>query len=173
MFLGGFGTTWSQILSRKLPDYSIGFQLNIPLRNRAAKADMITAQVALRRQEISLQRLNNTIRAEVRNALIALEEARRSYETAVEASELAEKLFEGEKKKYEMGASSLFYVVSYQRDLAAMRSTLVQAQSSYAKARVQLDYVTGDTLKANEISVDEALRGRVSRGPDPLPIPAR
>lgn len=173
VFLGGFGTTWSQLLSRKFPDYSIGFHLSVPLRNRTAKADMIAAQVALRRQEISLQRLNNSLRAEVRNALIALEEARHSYEAAVEASGLAEKLSEGERKKYELGASTLFSVVYYQRDLAAMRSALVQAQSSYAKARVQLDYVTGDILEANHVSIEEAKRGRISRAPDALPAVAR
>jgi outer membrane protein TolC len=173
LYLGGFGTTWSQILSRKLPDYAIAFQLSVPLRNRTAKADMIAAQIGLRQQEISQQRLVNSIRAEVRNALIALEEARASYAAAVEAHELAERLLEGERKKYELGTSSLFFVVNYQRDLATAKSAEVQAQSAYAKAKVQLHYLTGHILETNRISIEEAMAGRVARPADALPALAK
>src|SRR5688500_5692422 len=38
--VGGLGGVWDQILSRSFPDYALGFQLSIPLRNRAAQADV-------------------------------------------------------------------------------------------------------------------------------------
>ena len=46
-FLGGYGTVMSQLFRRNFPNYSIGFQLNVPLRNRSAQADMIQGQIAL------------------------------------------------------------------------------------------------------------------------------
>ena len=60
-------------------------------------------------------------------------------------------------------------MIQYQRDLAQAQSNVVAALSSYAKARVELDRVTGQTIKVNEIDVVEAMAGRVSRGPDALP----
>jgi outer membrane protein len=168
-FIGGFGTAMSQVFSRNFPNYSIGLQLSIPLRNRAARGDMVMDQVSLRQQEISQQRLINGIRVDVRNALIALEQAKASYEAAVKARTLAEEVLDAEQKKYALGASTIFFVIQYQRDLAQARSNEVAAESAYAKARVQLDQATGDTLTANHISIDEAMKGRVSQPPSQLP----
>ena len=44
--LGGLGGVWTQILGRSFPDYSLGFQLSIPLRNRAAQADITRDQLS-------------------------------------------------------------------------------------------------------------------------------
>ncbi len=43
------------------------------------------------------------------------------------------------------------------------------ALSAYARARTQLDLATGQTLEANNIQIDEAKTGRVSRAPSPIP----
>ena len=37
--VGGYGTVLSQIFSRNFPNYNVGFNLSIPIRNRAAQAD--------------------------------------------------------------------------------------------------------------------------------------
>ena len=47
-FVGGEGNALSQILRRNFPDYSAGFSLNIPFRNRASQADYVTDQLQLR-----------------------------------------------------------------------------------------------------------------------------
>jgi hypothetical protein len=39
----------------------------------------------------------------------------------------------------------------------------VAALSTYSRARVSLDQVLGETLEKNNVSVDEALKGRVAR----------
>jgi outer membrane protein len=39
-FFGGYGTLLDQILSQKCPTCEIGIQLNLPIRNRVAQADM-------------------------------------------------------------------------------------------------------------------------------------
>jgi outer membrane protein len=167
--VGGFGRTMNQVFSRNFPDYSVAFQLNIPIRNRSARADMILDQVTLRQQELSQQRTMNAVRVDVRNALIAVEQARASYLAAQKARILAEQTLDAEQKKYALGASTIFFVIQYQRDLAQARSNEVAAQSSYAKSRVQLNQATGQTLDANRISIGEAKEGRVAQAPSPLP----
>jgi len=168
-FIGGLGSAFSQVFSRKFPDYSVGFQLSIPIRNRSAQADYILDELQLRTQELQHQRTVNSVRVDVRNALIAVQQATASYKAAVKARELAEQTLDAEQKKYTLGASTIFFVIQYQRDLATARSTEVTAQSSYAKAKVQLDEATGDTLDRYNISIDEAIKGRVSRAPSALP----
>jgi outer membrane protein TolC len=172
-FLGGYGTVMSQLFARNFPTYSIGFQLNIPLRNRSAQADMIQGQIALRQQEIKEQQLVNQIRVDVTNALIAVQQARAGYQAAVKSRELQEQTLSAEEKKYALGASTVFLVVQSQRDLAQAGSIEVAARSSYSKAKVSLDQATGKILSANGIQIEEAKSGRVSRAPSPLPPPGQ
>ncbi len=169
-FIGGVGTAFGQLFRRNFPDYSIAFQLSVPLQNRAARADMVMDQVNLRQQELSQQRLINSIRMDVRNALIALQQARAAYQAAVKARQLAEQTVDAEQKKYALGASTIFFVIQYQRDLAQARSQEVAAESAYAKAKVQLDQAVGRTLETYNISIDEAMKGKVSRPPSALPV---
>ena len=168
-FIGGAGTLLSQLFSRNFPDYGIGFNLNIPLRNRAAQADIINDELTLRQQEIGLQQLQNQIRVEVQNAVIGVKQARARYESAQKARILQEQTLDAEQKKYELGASTLYNVILIQRDLLQAQSNEVAAKVAYAKARVELDRATGQTLDDNHISLDEAFRGSVSRAPSPLP----
>ncbi len=169
-FIGGYGKALSQLFARNFPDYAIGFQLNIPLRNRSAQADMILDQLSLRQQELRRQALLNQVRVDVRNALTAVQQARAAYEAAVKARVLQEQTLEAEQKKYALGASTIFFVIQAQRDLAQARSIEVSAASQYMKAKVQLDAAVGRIIEAYNISIEEALEGRVSRPPSPLPV---
>jgi len=168
-FIGGTSTLLSQLFSRNFPDYGIGFNLNIPLRNRAARADIINDELTLRQQEIGLQQLQNQVRVEVQNAVIGVRQARARYEAARKARVLQEQTLDAEQKKYELGASTLYNVILIQRDLLQAESNEVVSKVGYAKARVELDRATGQTLDDNHISLDEAFRGSVSRPPSPLP----
>jgi outer membrane protein len=168
-FIGGFGRSLAQLFARNFPDYTVGFQLNIPIHNRAAQADMTAAQLSLRQQQIQEQSLINSIRVQVRNAMVEVEQARVRYRAAVRSRQLAEQKLDNEQKRFALGAGTMFYVIQYQRDLDQARSNEVTAASAYAIAKVQLDEAIGRTLEANNISIDEAVRGVVSRPPDARP----
>jgi outer membrane protein len=172
-FIGGAGTVLSQLFSRNFPDYGIGFNLNIPIRNRSARADIITDELTLRQQEISLQRQENQIRVEVQNAVIGVQQARARYQAAQKARVLQEQTVDAEQKKYELGASTIYNVILTQRDLLQAQSNEVAALSAYSKARVEMERATGQTLEKNNISLDEAFRGSVSRPPSPIPAVAQ
>jgi outer membrane protein len=172
-FIGGTNTLLSQVFQRNFPDYGVGFNLNIPIKNRAAQADMITDELTLRQQELGLARLENQIRVEVQNAIIAVQQARARYQAAVKARVLQEQTLDAERKKYELGASTLYNVILIQRDLTQAQSNEVAAQATYSKARVELDRATGRILDVNNISLDEAFRGSVSRPPSPIPAAAQ
>ncbi|MCX6633634.1 MAG: TolC family protein [Acidobacteria bacterium] len=169
-FLGGYGTALSQLFSRNFPDYAIGVQLTIPLRNRAAQADMVRDQLSLRQQEIRRKQLENQVQVDVQNALTAVQQARARHQAAMKSRVYQEQTYEGEQGKYELGASTSYFVIQAQRDLAAARSAEIVALSAYNKARTELDKATGQTISASNIVIEEARRGRVSREPAPLPV---
>jgi len=168
-FIGGYGTALGQLFRRNFPDYNAGVQLNIPLRNRAAQADMILDQLTVRQRELGIQQLENQVRMDVHNALIALQQSRATYMAANKTRVFREQTLDAEQKKYALGASTIFNVILVQRDLAAAQSAEVNALSSYSRAKVQLSMATGQTLNNNNISIGEAFRGSVSRPPATLP----
>ncbi|MDQ6677695.1 MAG: TolC family protein [Acidobacteriota bacterium] len=167
--VGGYGNLFGQLFRRNYPDYSIGLSLNIPLRNRTAQADYIIDQLTVRQSELSLQRLENQVRTDVRNAMIGIQQSRASYQAAVKARILQEQTLDAEQKKLALGASTIFNVILVQRDLATAQANEVAAADSYKKAQVELHRSIGDTLSANNISVEDAFRGSVPRPPSPIP----
>ena len=44
-FVGGYGTCSASCSRATFPNYALGFNLNIPLRNRAAQAEMINDEL--------------------------------------------------------------------------------------------------------------------------------
>lgn len=169
-FLGGYGNVLQQLFQRNFPNYSIGVQLTIPLHNRVAQADVVRDEIMVRQTEVRERQIENQVRLEVENALIALQRARASYDAAVETRQLQEEALAAEQERYTVGASTSFFVIQYQRDVAQARSTEVIAQNIYAKSAAALDRAVGSTLVNNNVDVDEAYHGHVSRRPTPLPV---
>ncbi len=165
---GGYGNLLAQILRRNYPNYSAGFSLNIPLRNRAAQADYATSLLEVRQNELNLRKNVNQIRVDVQNAVVGLQQARARYEAAVRSRILQEQTLAGDQKRYNLGATTPFQLVQDQRDLATARSAEVQSMANYTHARIALDQALGITLDVNHITVEEALEGRVPR-PSNLP----
>jgi len=170
---GGAGTLFGEILRRDYPNYSAGVSLNIPLRNRAAKSDYVTSALEERQAELSLQKAVNQVRVDVQNALIGLRQARVRYDSAVKARILQQQTLDADRKKYTLGASTVFQVVQDQQTLAAAQSTEQQSLANYSHARISFDQALGTTLEVNHVSIDEALAGRVMRPSDlPTNLPA-
>ncbi len=171
--VGGTGTLFDQILRRNYPNYSAGVSLNIPLRNRAAQSDYVTSALEERQAELSLQKAVNQVRVDVQNALIGLRQARVRYDSAVKARILQQQTLDADRKKYTLGASTVFQVVQDQQTLATAQSTEEQSLANYSHARISFDQALGTTLEVNHVSLDEALSGRVMRPSDlPANLPA-
>jgi len=135
------------------------------LRNRAAQANQVRAELEYRQAQMRLQQLENQIRIEVRNAQFAVQQNRASVEAAQAAVELGKQSLDAEQKKYALGASTTTLVLQNQRDLTQAQSNLVTAKASYEKARVELDRSTGLTLTNNGILLSDAINGEVTKLP--------
>jgi outer membrane protein len=171
---GGYGNLLAQIARRNFPNYSAGFSLNIPLRNRAAQSDYATSELELRQNQLNLRKNTNQVTVDVQNAVIGLQQARVRYDAASKARELQEQTLAADQRRYALGAATVFQVIQDQRDLASSQSTEVQAMANYTHARISFDQALGNTLEVNHISLDEAMKGRLARDsvlPENLPVP--
>ncbi|PYY03149.1 MAG: TolC family protein [Acidobacteria bacterium] len=157
----GFGDVFSRTFNGSSPDYSVGFSLNIPLRNRVAQADQVRSELEYGQAELHLQQLQNQVGIEVRNAQFAVMQYRARVVSARKGGDVAQRTLDIEQKKLALGASTSLQVLQIGRDLAVAESNLVTATTAYAKARVELDRAIGATLVNNGISIDDAETGNV------------
>jgi len=144
------------------PDYFVGFNLNIPFRNRVAKADQYRSELEYRQASLRKEQLRKQIRIEVRNAQYALEQSRARVESARKARDLAARTFEITKKEQELGSGSTYQTMTAQRDLSVAELDLVTAMTIYQKAKVELDRATGATLEHNGVLIQDAVAGTVT-----------
>jgi outer membrane protein TolC len=98
-----------------------------------------------------------------------LQQGRAQYQSAIKQRILQQQTVDAEQKKLAVGASTTYNVILTQRDLVTAESNEMAAQSAYAKAKVEVDRATGQTLYNNNISLEEAFKGVVSRPPSPIP----
>jgi outer membrane protein TolC len=160
-FVGGYGTVLDQVFARKYPTYGIGVQMTLPIRNRIAEADLARDELQLRQSQIRFRQLQNEARLEVEDALIAMRRAHSSYEAAVQARRFQQESLEAEQMKYEVGASTAFFVIQYESLLAQAKSTEVAAMSAYVKARAALERATGSILTTHQISMEAGIKGHM------------
>jgi outer membrane protein len=172
-YVGGYGNLLKQVFGRDFPNYSAGFSLNIPFRNRVAQADYVADQLSLRQNQLQYQKAVAQIRVDVKNAVIGLQQARARYETAVATRSLAQQTLEAEQNRFRFGESTIATVVQAERDLANDQSAEVQSMANYTHAKVSFDEAVGQSLEVNNISMEEATAGRVAREsaiPESVPV---
>ncbi len=158
-----FAGALSNTFNNSSPDYYVGLNLSIPIRNRVAKADQYRSELEYRQAELRMEQLKKQVRIEVRNAQYALDQTGARVEAATKARDLAQRTFDTMKKEQELGAGSSYQTLSAQHDLALAELDLVSAMTIYAKAKVELDRVTGTTLEHNGILIEDAITGIVSQ----------
>jgi outer membrane protein len=162
-FVGGIGDALGQVFRRNFPTQSAGGFFSATLRNQTAQADYAIDQLQLRQSQLQNQKNRNEIVVDVSNQVTGLQQARVRYEAAVKNRVLEQQLLEAEQKKFSLGASTTFLVVTQQRDLATAQSSEVAALVAYSNARVSLDQILGTTLEENHISIQEAMSGQIAR----------
>ena len=166
-FVGGYGSMTGQIFSRPYQTYEVGIQLNLPVRNRVAEADLARDKLQLRTSETQYLKLENQAELELEDAVIGLRRARVTYQAAVRARVLQEQSLELERARLDAGLSTPFFVIQYQSYVAQARSSEVVARGNYFKAKAAMDRVLGASLEANGISFEDAFRGELPKSSPP------
>jgi outer membrane protein TolC len=157
----GFGGAVDNAFNYSSPEYQVGLQLNVPLRNRIAKADQYRTELEYRQSQVYLEELKKRIRIEVRNAAFALEQGASRVDAARTARDLAQKTLDIMEKEQKLGAGSNQQTLSAEHDLAVAESALVSAETDYEKARIEVKRATGSVLEDYGISVADARAGVV------------
>jgi outer membrane protein TolC len=159
-----FGTSFTEAIHFRYPEYAFGVTVSFPIRNRQAQADDIRSRLELRQARDTLVRSQSQVEVDVQNALIGVRNSTAQVSAADAAVRLEEEKLDAEQKKRTAGLSTDYNVILVQRDMLAAQLADVQARDTYAKARVSLDQAMGVMLERCNVRLDDVLQG-VARKP--------
>jgi outer membrane protein len=155
---GGLGTSFNQMFGFGFPGYGGTLTLNLPIRNRGAKANLGTALVARRHDLYTSQITREQIVQQVKDSVHLLEEAKLTLAAGKTSLELAQKSLAADQRKYELGAETNFFVLDSQTKLAQSELDLLQTQINYQIARATVDRATGSLLEPYHVQIAELSR---------------
>ena len=159
----GLATSLNQELTGVYPEYNAQISLTIPIRNRAAQANNVIATLSKRSDEANYSQTVNNAAIDVHNAQIILEQARITLAAAIKTRDLDQQTLEAEQKKYQVGASTLFNIVSDQNTLASAESAEVRARVNLVEGKVNFDRAMARTLEVYNISIADTKSGHPAK----------
>jgi outer membrane protein len=146
------GNPYRGVVTNRYPDYRVGVTFNIPLfGDKGAQAQLGKARVDAERIEVQREQIEQGIQIEVRNALQAIRTGEARLRSAAIARENTARQYESEQRKLDAGQSDTYKVLERQTALAAARSNELRARIELNKAIAELQRVTGNSLRANNI----------------------
>ncbi|GAC1402662.1 MAG: hypothetical protein NVSMB64_02850 [Candidatus Velthaea sp.] len=150
---GKLGRSFTNALTNRFPVYAIQLTLQVPLRNRTAKANYGIAEE--RSKQIAVQELAllQRVRGEAVNALQQLRETQYRLVAARNARSAAERVLLAEQRRFSVGSSTTFLILQRQLNLANQRGRELQAQTDLNKTVVELNRVGGTVFASYGIDV--------------------
>jgi len=150
---GGVTDALSQMFGFGLPTYGFGLTLSLPIKNRAAAANLADAMVNKKLDAFRLRSAEQGVRLQVLNAITNLDNSRASVDLARTARDLAQKRVDAEQKKYELGIDTIFFLLTAETDLTTAESQLVNQTINYRLSELALLRALGTLLDERGIAV--------------------
>ena len=152
-FGGGYGRSVDRALSGDAYSYDVGVMFEYPIGNRAAKSSLTASKLEVKKTLIEIKNLEQQITLEVKEAVRESQTNIKRVKVTRVSKKLAEEKLSAEEKKFEVGLSTSFKVLEFQKDLAEEQSKEINAIIDYTKSIVDLYRVAGITLEKNNIEL--------------------
>ena len=150
---GGITDAFGQMFGFSYPTWQFSLSLQLPLRDRAAAANLADAVVAKRINTLNQRTTEQQIRQDVLTAVTQVESSRDGVKLAKIAVDFALKRVEADQKRYELGAITVFFLLSGQTDLANAESNLVSQIIQHRRDLLNLQQRLGTLLADRGIVV--------------------
>jgi outer membrane protein TolC len=141
---GGYPDALSSLFNNKT--WSAGFVVGLPIRNRAAEADFVRADLTEQQSKRTLESARQQLVFNIRTALRNLQSDLKRMDAARASRILQERKLDAERKKLAVGLSTLYIVLDFQDDLALAQSQELLAVVDYEKNLAQLERFMGENL---------------------------
>jgi outer membrane protein TolC len=127
--------------------YRVGLHTEIPLFQREGRGKVMAAEVGLSQLALKQQFTEQQVGYDVDNWFSAIVRARDRVKAATESYRLAKILEDGERKRFDMGATTILFVNTRERNAVEAAYQLYRAQADYAVARGGMLWARGALSK--------------------------
>ena len=124
-------------------DVKLGFKINQPLFFRSGRGATERTQIEAQALRFKQELTRRKVQADVEAALVALRQSQRRVSAAERRVELARRLQEAERRRFELGESTLFLVNQREQAFAEAREERVAAQIDVVQAHATVRWATG------------------------------
>ena len=152
-FAGGYRQSLSNVFARRFPSAVVQLQLDLPLRNTTARANVARADLAATRVTRQRQQLETALEVEVRNTLQAVQSSRDRLEASASARRNAVEQYESERRRFDSGLSTVFLVLERQTALVTAQAQELRARADLNQAIAFLDRAVGGTLERHGVTL--------------------
>jgi outer membrane protein TolC len=142
----GLGDTLRQVFGFGFPVYTMGVTLTLPMRGRAAAADLADAAVQKKTDLLQLRKIEQALRLQIANSLDDLETVKSAMADAEVERQNALKRVEAEQRKYELGVTQVFFVLDAQTELNQAESDLLMQSIAFRRDLIAYHLAVGDLL---------------------------
>lgn len=155
---------YDMLYDKHFEDHILGLRLLVPLGNKAAKSRLRQAFYRQRQRLSSADNRRTLIEMDVLGAIDQMEANWQSILASRQNAILAGRLYEAEKRQYELGLRTSTDVLDQQAKFANAQSAEILALAEYQIAQVDLAYATGTLLGAAKIRFEPIVpKARLSR----------
>jgi outer membrane protein TolC len=163
-YAGDYADALENMMSCENLSWSAGLTLNVPLGNRAAKADLEKTLINYEKQVSDLHNQERQVFMGLLNLLYDLDASERNYVAAQEASRLQAQNLATEERKFSLGLNTNYEVLQAQDNWGQARSSEIGALVDYAKNRGRVErarqgYLSGGTGAMPSITLPPSLSG--------------
>lgn len=151
---GGIGDSLSGTFGFSNPTYGVGLTLQLPIKDRVTSANLADTLVQKKIDAYRRRSTEETIRLQVLTAIQLLNSSKEGIRIATIARDLAQKRVEADQKRYELGATTLFFVLASQTDFITAESNLVNQIINYRRSELNLLQRTGQLLEERGIVLE-------------------
>ena len=154
---GGVQDALKDAFGLKYNNWSLGLTLNIPVNTIVSRAAYSQAKVNVEQSLLKLKNQKQQIYLQIKTAVRMVQTNFKRVQAYKAARELAQKKLEAEQEKFNVGKSTNYFILLFQRDAANSRSTELKAMVDYALSLANLDRVLGTTFESKNIKLTEVL----------------
>jgi outer membrane protein TolC len=150
---GGIGNAFSTLFGRDYPTWSLGLTVSYPFLQNTQQVTLARARVQESQVRTQLKQQQLQVATEVTTAVIAVDNAVQAVQAGQVASDLAQREYDAEQAKFDIGTSTNYNVVLAQQTLSTAKQSLLRAIANYREALVGLDRAQKTTLTTASIQI--------------------
>jgi len=148
------GRSFDLLFDKRFEDHRLGLGLLVPLGNEAARSRLRQAFYYRQQRLTTRQNRRILIEIEVLNAIDQLEANWQRILAGRQNAILAARLYEAEKRQFELGLRTSTDVLDAQTDFSDAQSAEILALAEYQIAMVDLAFATGTLLGASGVQLE-------------------